>query len=412
MTTHDMPTPVADAIRTKFSERVRTAPAPFFPAPGTAIRFNFDQGVPAPESYPVADLADYAARAIRTGGQAACEYAAGGMDEMGRGYVGLREVVAHRLAQRDGRPLDRRNVLLANGSSNALSLCAAALIDPGDGVIVEALSYPFMVKYLAGRGADIRTVPLDADGMDVDAVEARLGEFRADGVTPKLIYTIATFQVPTGTTLSAPRRQRLVDLAAEWGVFVIDDNCYYDTYLDAPPPPTLFSLDRSGLVIQTDSFSKVLAPGLRIGYAAADEVIIDALAEVREDHGVNQVLPRLLEAYITDGRLDEHIERVRSINRAKRDAVLAALNEHCVPWVSFQTPGGGIYFWLELTPDVDWEQVRVRMAEEGVACRPGERFTNDPSGRRFLRLAFLPVPAAELVRGVEALGRAIRAAAT
>ena len=406
-----MTTPVADGMRSKFSERVRTAPPPFFPDSGRAIRFNFDQGVPAPESYPVDELAEYAAQAIRRGGVAACEYAAGGMDEMGKGYIGLREAVAQRVARRDGRALDRRNVLLANGSSNALSLCAAALIDPGDGVIIEALSYPFMVKYLAGRGADLRTVPVDGDGMDVDAVEARLEEFRAEGVTPKLIYTIATFQVPTGTTLSAERRQRLVDLAADWGVFVIDDNCYYDTYLDAPPPPTLFSLDRSGLVIQTDSFSKVLAPGLRIGYAVADEAVIDALAEVREDHGVNQILPRLLERYIADGRLDEHIERLRDINRAKRDAVLAALNEHCVPWVSFETPGGGIYFWLELSPDVDWEKVRVGMAEEGVACRPGERFTNDASGRRFLRLAFLPVPEAELVHGVEALGRAIQAAA-
>ncbi len=406
-----MNTTVTDAMRSRFSERVRTAPPPFFPDAGTAIRFNFDQGVPAPESYPVEELAEYAARAIRDGGVAACEYAAGGMEEMGKGYIGLREVVAERVASRDGRAIDRRNVLLANGSSNALSLCAAALVDPGDGVIVEALSYPFMVKYLAGRGADLRTVPVDADGMDVDAVEARLHELRAEGVTPKLIYTIATFQVPTGATLSAERRQRLVDLAAEWGVFVIDDNCYYDTYLDAPPPPTLFSLDRSGLVIQTDSFSKVLAPGLRVGHAVADEAVIEALAEVREDHGVNQILPRLLESYIVDGRLDEHILRLRAINRAKRDTVLDALNEHCVPWVSFQTPGGGIYFWLELSPQVDWEQVRVRMAAEGVACRPGERFTGDPSGRGFLRLAFLPVPEAELVHGVEALGRAIRGAA-
>ena len=167
-----MTTPVADGMRSKFSERVRTAPPPFFPDSGRAIRFNFDQGVPAPESYPVDELAEYAAQAIRRGGVAACEYAAGGMDEMGKGYIGLREAVAQRVARRDGRALDRRNVLLANGSSNALSLCAAALIDPGDGVIIEALSYPFMVKYLAGRGADLRTVPVDGDGMDVDAVEA------------------------------------------------------------------------------------------------------------------------------------------------------------------------------------------------------------------------------------------------
>jgi 2-aminoadipate transaminase len=403
---------IQSRIESRLAERVRSAPAPFFPDPAVPVRFNFDQGIPAPESYPVDDLADYASKAIRSGGIAACEYAAGGMEEMGKGYLGLREVLAERVSRRDGGPFTRKNVLLANGSSNALSLCAAALLDPGDGVIVESLSYPFMLKYLAGRGADVRTVPIDDDGMDIDAVEAQLEAFRAEGVTPKLIYTIATFQVPTGTVLSLERRRRLVQLAAEWNVFVIEDNCYYDMYLDVPPPPTLLSLDTAGLVIQTDSFSKILAPGLRIGYATAHETIIDALATVREDHGVNQMLPRLLESYMNDGMLEPHIARARAINRAKRDAALAALNEHCIPWVSFRVPNGGIYFWLEISPDINLEQVSAHMEAEGVACRPGERFTGDTSGRQFLRMAFLPVPADELVRGVEAMGRALKASAT
>ena len=156
---------------------------------------------------------------------------------MGKGYIGLREVLADRRPAREGHSFNRQNVLLANGSSNALSLCAAALLDPGDGVIVESLSYPFMLKYLAGRGADVRTVPLDDEGMDIDAVEAQLEAFRAEGVTPKLIYTIATFQVPTGIRPVLGPSAALVQLAAEWNVFVIEDNCYYDMYLDTPPPP-------------------------------------------------------------------------------------------------------------------------------------------------------------------------------
>jgi 2-aminoadipate transaminase len=399
----------ASATDNLFSTRVRNAPGAYFPPPAFPVRFNFDQGVPAPETYPVEELAEYAAQAIKDGGVAACEYAAGGPEEMGKGYIGLRQVLAERVARRDGRSVTKDNVLLANGSSNALSLCAAALLDPGDGVIVEALSYPFMVGFMAGHGVDMRTVPLDADGLDVDAVEARLKAFRAEGVTPKIIYTIATFQVPTGTVLSLERRRRLVELAEEWDVFIIEDNCYYDMYLDTPPPPTLLSLDRAGRVIQTDSFSKNLAPGLRLGYAVAPEPVIDALATVREDHGVNQMLPRLMERYITDGRLEPHIERARAVNRAKRDAALAALNAHCVPLVSFQVPNGGIYFWFELAPEVDLEKARHHMQSEGVACRPGERFTGDESGRRFLRMAFLPVPIDELVHGVEAFGRALQA---
>ena len=338
-----------------------------------------------------------------------CEYAAGGMEEMGKGYIGLREVLADRVSRRDGRTISRHNVLLANGSSNALSLCAAALLDPGDGVITEALSYPFMLSYLAGRGGNLRTVPIDDDGMDIDAVAAQLKSMSAEGITPKVIYTISTFQVPTGTVMSLERRRQLVELAAEWNVFVIEDNCYYDMYLDTPPPPTLFSLDTSGFVIQTDSFSKNLAPGLRLGYAVASDAVIDALATVREDHGVNQILPRLIESYMKDGMLEPHLVKARSINKAKRDIALAALNEHCVPWVSFRVPNGGIYFWLELSPKIQWDRVREAMQAEGVACRPGERFSDDPSGRQFLRMAFLPVPTDELLHGVEAMGRALRA---
>ena len=400
---------MSDVIKDRLSERVRATQGGYIPAPDVPIRFNFGQGVPAPESYPIDDLAEYAAKAIKEGGVAACEYAAGGTEEMGKGYIGLRALLAQRVAQRDGRELTRDNVILTNGSSNALSLCTTALVDPGDGVIVEALSYPFMLSYLAARGGDIRTVPLDDDGMDIDAVEQRLKEFRDEGITPKVIYTISTFQVPTGTVMSLERRERLVELAADWNVFVIEDNCYYDVYLDEAPPPTLFSLDAAGLVIQTDSFSKILAPGLRIGWATAHPAIIDAMATVREDHGVNQMLPRLLESYLQDGLLEAHLVRARAINREKRDAALAALDEHCRPWVSFRVPHGGIYFWLELSPDIDWDEVKRRMEAEGVACRPGERFSGDDSGRQFLRMAFLPVPADDLVYGVEAMGRALQA---
>ncbi len=404
MTSHE-----DETIGGLLSARVGSVAGHYLPAPSVPVRFNFDQGVPAPESYPIDDLAHYAMTAIKEGGQAACEYAAGGAEEMGKGYIGLRELLAERMGARDGQSFTRQNVLLSNGSSNALSLIATAVLNPGDGVIVEALSYPFMLSYIAGHQPVVRTVPVDDDGMVVDAVATQLERMRSEGITPKMIYTIASFHVPTSTVLSMDRRRQLIDLANEWNVVVVEDNCYYDMYLDEAPPPTLLSLDTRGLVIQTDSYSKTLAPGLRLGYAIGHERIIDALATVREDHGVNQVLPRLVERYVRDGMWEPHLERARAINRAKRDAALAALNEHCVPWVTFKVPNGGIYFWFELSPEIDWAKARSLMAAEGVACREGERFTGDDSGRRFLRMAFLPSPIDEMVAGIEAMGRALEA---
>jgi 2-aminoadipate transaminase len=392
------------------SRRVREAPAAYFTKPPVPVTYDFDQGVPAPELYPLDDLVHYAAAALDKFGPSACAYVGGeGYEELSYGSAGLRQVLADRIRQRQGRDVGPQGVMLFNGSAQGLATLAATFCEPGDGVVVEALSFPFMVGYLASTGAELATVPLDHEGMDVDALEKVLDGFDERGVRPKLVYTIPTYQVPTGTCLSLTRREQLVDLVRRRGVILVEDNCYYDIHYEQPPPPTLFSLDDSGLVLQSDSFSKILAPGLRMGWVTGVPAAIAAVAKVRQDLGVSQWLARALELYVADGKLDVHIESLRAAYRRKRDIALAALREHCAPWVRFQVPQGGIYFWLEMSDAVDWDTVRDRVAQEGVACRPGERFTGDDSGRRFLRMAYLQVPEQEITRGVAALGRALAA---
>jgi 2-aminoadipate transaminase len=392
------------------TRRVREAPPPYFRQPPVPVTYDFDQGVPAPELYPLEDLAHYAAAALERFGASACAYAGDeGYDELSYGPAGLRHVLADRVQHHQGRDLGRRGVMMFNGSAQGLATLAATFCEPGDGVVVEALSFPFMVGYLAATGAEMATVPVDDDGMDVDALEKAFDTFEEHGVKPKLVYTIPTYQVPTGTCMSMRRREQLVDLIGRRGVVVVEDNCYYDIYYEEPPPPTLLSLDQSGLVVQSDSFSKILAPGLRMGWVAGVPEALAAVATARQDLGVSQWLARALELYVSDGRLDTHIEQLRGAYRRKRDVALAALREHCAPWVTFRVPHGGIYFWLEMSDDVDWDAVRERMAQEGVACRPGERFSGDDSGRRFLRMAYLQVPEEEISRGVAVLGRALAA---
>src|SRR3954453_7324143 len=198
-------------IKELFSERAKSAPGPYFPRPDHPVTYSFDQGSPAPETFPYDDLIEYARKAIEADGLGVCEDCLGGPDEMTRGYRGLRDRLAERVGRRDNKPaLDRDGVMLTNGSSHGLSLIAAAFLGPGDGAVVEASSFPFMVGYMAGTGAQLATVPVDNDGMDVDAIEGRFQELQRSGVRPKMIYTIPTFHVPTGTLMPLDRRQRLV----------------------------------------------------------------------------------------------------------------------------------------------------------------------------------------------------------
>jgi 2-aminoadipate transaminase len=394
------------------SRRVRDAPPPYFTKPPVPVTYDFDQGVPAPELYPLDDLARYAAIALEKFGPLACAYVGGeGYDELSYGPAGLRQVLAERVLQQQGRDPGSAGVMLFNGSAQGLATLAATFCEPGDGVVVEALSFPFMVGYLASTGASVTTVPIDDDGMDIDALEKVFDKLEERGTPPKLVYTIPTFQVPTGTCMPLPRRERLLALIQRRGVVVVEDNCYYDVYYEKPPPPTLFGLDDSGLVVQSDSFSKILAPGLRMGWVAGAPEALAAVCSARQDLGVSQWLARALELYLRDGKLDTHIEELRAAYRRKRDIAAAALNEFCAGWVRFRLPEGGIYFWLEMSEHVDWDLVRDRVAQEGVACRPGERYAGDESGRRFLRMAYLQVPEQEIRRGVEALGRALAASA-
>jgi 2-aminoadipate transaminase len=317
-------------------------------------------------------------------------------------------VLAGRIAERQGRAVGPLGVMLFNGSAQGLATVAAAFCEPGDGVVVEASSFPFMVGYLAATGAEVVTADLDGDGMVLESLERRLDELEARGIKPKLVYTIPTFQVPTGSCMPLERRQRLVELVQRRGVVLIEDACYQELYYDEPPPPSLLSLDDSGLVLQSDSFSKMLAPGLRMGWLAGTPEALGAVAVARQDLGVSQWLARAVQLYLEDGKLDPHLDMVRSVYTRKRDVALAALRTHCGDYVDFAVPGGGIYFWLELSDGVDWDQVRERAALAGVACRPGELYAGDESGRRFLRMAFLQVPDDEIERGVAVLGQALK----
>lgn len=386
--------------------------------PPEPCRYDFFQGQPDPGVYPVVELRAAFNAVFDDEGITACKYQGpGGRAEMAYGFVGLREEIARLINARDAvvpgsRALDASNIMVTNGSSQGLALGVSALIDPGDGVILEQASFGAVLGYLQQAGAVVRTVPMDRDGMDMDALVARLAELKSAGHRVKLVYTIATFQLPTGSVLSLARRQRLLALAREWDFMIVEDNCYYAFHFDAPPPPTLLALDRAqadggGRVLQSDSGSKTIAPGLRIGWMAGHPEVLAALATVRQDLGVSQIAARALARYLASGSYAPNVERARLLLKQKRDAGGAALRRYCGQWVTFHMPPGGIYFWLEMSPAVDWPTVPAAAAAEGIALRAGELFSTDPRAGRFVRLAWAHLPIRDIEDGIALFGEVL-----
>jgi 2-aminoadipate transaminase len=310
-----------------------------------------------------------------------------------------------------GRDLGPMGVILTSGSVQGISLVINGYVNPGDVVLVEAASFPYALRYMSMVGADVRSVPVDHQGMEVEAIPQMLADIAAEGKTVKMVYTIPTFQTPTNTEMSVSRRRQLLDLAKNNGFVIVEDEVYGDLRFAGEDLPTLLSMDDSGLVIQCGSFSKIVAPGLRLGWMAGDPRAIAGLAAVRQDLGVGQWLARVMDQYLAEGLLEPHLVKAREIYRRKAAIAVSAMREHCAPYVKFREPRGSFYLWVEIDNRVDWARA-ARLAErEGIFFRPGERFMGETDGRQFLRLAYSHVSEQIVADGIAKLGGILRACA-
>jgi 2-aminoadipate transaminase len=414
--------------KTYYSDIALSGPPLFFPDPSAPVTFNFDQGIPDEATFPLADLQKLHEEILERDQGRAMEYISMGWDdkkdqleylstyiELVLGYTGLRSELATWLNKHSNRDdLVADNFILASGSVQAIALAINAVVNAGDGVLVESATFPYALRYFQMRGADIRPVNVDCDGLDPDSLQARLLEMRSAGVKPKMLYIVATFQLPTGVVTTLERRRRILELAEEFDFLILEDNIYGDLRFSGEPIPTLLALDRSGRVLQSNGFSKTVAPGLRLGWVAGPADFVAATAAVRQDLGVSQWTARVMAEYVARGMFDEHIAEVNNVYRRKRDVAAQAVRDYCEPWVSFALPDGGFYLWLTMDDRVDWEKVRAEAELGGVAFRPGERFMTEDSavgGNQYIRLAFSHVQDDELRRGIEVLGNAIKAAA-
>jgi 2-aminoadipate transaminase len=380
-----------------------------FPA-DVQIRWAFEAGLPDPATFPLDDLERLTADVLHDDAADALQYGSPGSNGIGWGYEGLRDRIAERTLRLEGREINRRNVMLTLGGVQAITLACRAFLDAGDVVAVEAPTWGAALSAAQQSGAEAVAIPMDRDGMQIDQLEPEIERLAREGRRLKLLYTIATFNTPTGWSLSLPRRRQLLDLAKRHNFVVLEDNVYGELRYDGDTIPTLFSLDDSGLVVKIDSFSKILAPALRLGWVSGDPEAMRALGSVRGDLGVSQWLARVVARFMDEGKLDPHVAMVNALYREKRDLAVRALRDQCGPWVDFDVPEGGFFLWIELSPDVDGEQVMQKAFASGVMCRPGERFFGDSDAdahKQWFRLSFVMVAKDEIERGVAALGKAI-----
>ncbi|HEY5100898.1 MAG TPA: PLP-dependent aminotransferase family protein [Gaiellaceae bacterium] len=347
---------------------------------------SFARGIPAPECLPVEELADCAKAAIERDGKAVLSYGPGG------GYGPLREWIAARHGVEPGR------VVVTSGSLQGFVFLAEQLVQPGSRVLVEAPTYDRPLKILRRLGAEIVGLPMDDDGLEPDALEQAL----ASGPKPAFLYTIATFQNPSGRTLSEARRRRVVEIAREHELFVLEDDPYGLVRYDGDPLPTLFELEGGVNVTYASSFSKTVAPGVRVGYF----VLPAPLAKQIEALAVSTYIspPFMTQAtvheFLRRGNFEPNLERVNGLLGARRDAMLEALEQHLPDGATWSRPEGGYFVWVDLPHDAP----TVAQAEAaGVTFVAGQDFFSDGGGAQSMRLAFSFVSPDEIAEGVARL---------
>jgi len=368
------------------------------------IEFAF--GEPDPALLAVGLVRQAAAAVLDDAGPAALAY--GPL----AGPATLREEIARRIEAREGHACSAADVLVSAGNSQALGQALTILTAPGDVVLVESPTYNLALGIMRDHPVAVVGVPLDEEGLQVSALQAALAKLRAAGKRARLLYTIPTFHNPAGVCLSAQRRQDLLAIATEHGLVVVEDDVYRELVYEGHAPPALWALGGEAAVVRLGSFSKTLAPGLRVGWINASGGLLERLAAagVLESGGcVSQLAASVVGRLLVTGGYDQHVAEVRRSYASRRDALAAALREHLPAGCSFAAPAGGFFIWLTLPAGLLAAELLPVAEAHGVAFAPGARFCSDGDDRS-LRLAFSLYNEQTLEEGARRLGAAVMTA--
>jgi GntR family transcriptional regulator / MocR family aminotransferase len=360
---------------------------------------SFASGIGDAHLFPAEDFRKVLQTVMRRDGIAALDYGEP------NGHAPLRETITHILASQ-GLQTRSENVLITAGSQQALSLVSQLLLKPGDVIIVEHPTYSGALELFRALGFKVVGVPVDRYGMQVEVLEKLLQQHH-----PKLIYTIPTFHNPTGTCLSSQRRIQLIVLADRYNIPILEDDFVGDLRYEGRTQPALKALDPGGRVIYVSTFSKILMPGLRVGFLVAEGPIYQRLVNFKRvnDLATSTLIQRALEVYVTVGRYQSYLRRSCQLFRKRRDAMLSAIERYLPAEVKIDPPQGGLFIWLQLPEHLSSEKLLPLAWEEGIDFSPGGGFFSDRTdGRNWLRLNFVAQAPDQIEEGIRRLGRAMK----
>lgn len=360
---------------------------------------SFAGGLPAPELFPIEALKTASEAVLTEEGAASLQYSAT------EGYLPLRQAIAGRM-EAIGIPATLDQLMITSGSQQAIDLTGRLLLDEGDTIICESPTYLAAINAFKTYDARFIEVEMDEDGMIMDALEKRLQE----NPHAKFIYTIPDFQNPSGRTLSLERRKRMIELAKQYDMIILEDNPYGAIRFSGSPIPPIKQFDTDGRVIYLSTFSKIFAPGLRLGWICADNVFIEKYIGLKESADMHSdgFAQRLTAKYMEQNDIDAHIETIKAVYKERCAVMIHCIEQFFPKSVSFVKPEGGLFLWLELPEMMDARKISLKLLEHNVAVIPGAAFFAGKAQTNTLRLNFSNTPEERIREGMKRMGEVLQ----
>ncbi len=384
-----------------YSQRGKNVSPPRVGDPSKSAEIiSFIYGFPDPESLPAKTVAEAAVRALESNGQWALQYGAT------MGARPLVDTLLEKLRRDQGIVATPANTMITAGGSQAVGLIIDLFVDWDDTVLMEAPTWMGFIWALKNAGANQMAIPMDDDGMDMNALRSTLKELRAEGVTPKMIYVIPNFQNPTGISMSLEKRKQLIELAHEFGTIIFEDDAYHDLRFTGEKIPSIYALDPYGLTIYTATFSKTMGAGMRLGWLVAPEEVIDHLGVLKVDGGTNIFGSYVAAEWIPE-HFSGHLVELREIYGRRKEIMLSALERHMPEGTTWTNPEGGFFVWVTFPEGIDTQELLPRAREMGIEYMPGGSCYANGGGENQVRLSYSFARDEQIEPGIEILGKLV-----